>query len=241
MAGRRQTSQAGGGRAGGAEVGRQEAGQSGAPGLTYATRVRSGSELRVLGAQQFTAGLEAFLEVYAAAMGAPLLQLPGRRAIMEQHTGYPSFRAVVVFSSGGAAGHRQSSGSVIGFAYGFHGEPGQWWHDLVRSALAATRGGREAETWTADSFEIAEVHVLPGYQGCGIGHAMMLQLTSGRPERTTLLSTPDAETRARRLYHRLGFADLLTGFNFAGAGPPYAVMGTPLPLRELPQGRSARE
>lgn len=172
-------------------------------------------------------------------MDAPRLQLPGRRAIMEQHTGYPSFRGIVVSSAGEAGGHHRSSGSVIGFAYGFHGAPGQWWHDLVRSALAATRGGREAEVWTADSFEIAEVHVLPGYQGYGIGRAMMLRLTSGRPERTTLLSTPDAETRARRLYHRLGFADLLTGFNFAGAGPPYAVMGTQLPLRESPPGPSA--
>jgi ribosomal protein S18 acetylase RimI-like enzyme len=128
---------------------------------------------------------------------------------------------------------------VIAFAYGFHGERGQWWHDLVRSALIVTHGVREAEAWTLDSFEIAEVHVHPDYQAHGIGHSMMLQLAAGRPERTCMLSTPDAETRARRLYRRLGFTDLLTGFTFAGAGPPYAVMGTPLPIREQRAGTAA--
>ena len=193
--------------------------------------MRYGSELRELGPHQFTVELDGCLEVYAAAMDAPRIQLPGRRSIMEQHTGYPSFRAITVRAGGRPAPWRPHGYPVIAFAYGFHGTRGQWWHDLVHSALTVTRGGPEADAWTADSFEIAEVHVHPDYQGHGIGHAMMLRLAAGRPERTSLLSTPDADTRARRLYHRLGFADLLTGFNFAGAGPPYAVMGTILPLR----------
>jgi ribosomal protein S18 acetylase RimI-like enzyme len=61
---------------------------------------------------------------------------------------------------------------------------------------------------------------------------MMLALTAGRPERTALLSTRDAETPARRLYRSLGFADLLTEFLFPGGGPAYAVMGARLPLAE---------
>lgn len=204
--------------------------------LTYATRVRSGRELRELGAEQFAAELDSFIEVYAAAMGAPRIQLPGRRAIMEQHSGYPSFRAVTVRALVAGPAWRGHRPPVIAFAYGFHGERGQWWHDLVRTALTATHGGAQAEAWTADSFEIAEVHVHPDYQAHGIGQAMMLRLAAGRPERTSLLSTPDADTRARRLYHRLGFTDLLTGFSFAGAGPPYAVMGRPLPLPGDPPG-----
>ena len=201
-------------------------------GLAYATGVRSGPELHELGAHQFATELDAYIEVYAAAMGAPKIQLPGRRAIMEQHTSYPSFRAITVRASYLAGS--VDAGRVVAFAYGFHGGRGQWWHDLVRSALTVAHGSREAEAWTADSFEIAEVHVHPDHQAHGIGRAMMLRLTAGRPERTSLLSTPDADTRARRLYHRLGFGDLLTGFTFAGAGPPYAVMGTHLPFQERP-------
>jgi ribosomal protein S18 acetylase RimI-like enzyme len=119
---------------------------------------------------------------------------------------------------------------LVGFAYGFHGSGGQWWHDVVRRAAASALGARIADDWFGDSLEIAEVHVLPGHQGQGTGLAMMLRLTAGRPERAAVLSTMDANTRARRLYHGLGFTDLLTGFEFPGTDLPYAIMGAPLPL-----------
>ena len=119
---------------------------------------------------------------------------------------------------------------LAGFAYGFHGSRGQWWHDVVRRTATSALGARAADGWFGDSLEIAEVHVLPGYQGRGTGLAMMLRLTAGRPERSAVLSTPDANTKARRLYRGLGFTDLLTGFEFPGTDLPYAIMGAPLPL-----------
>jgi ribosomal protein S18 acetylase RimI-like enzyme len=120
--------------------------------------------------------------------------------------------------------------SLVGFAYGFHGETGQWWHDLVRAALANHHGRRAARDWMSDSFEIAEIHVRPDHQGRGTGHALLLRLTQGRPERTAVLSTMDADTSARRLYRGVGFADLLPGFIFPGAAQPYTIMGATLPL-----------
>ena len=74
------------------------------------------------------------------------------------------------------------------------------------------------------------MHVHPVYRGRGTGLAMLLRLTEGRPERTALLSTMDANTLARRLYRGLGFTDLLANFAFAGTEEPYAIMGAPLPL-----------
>jgi ribosomal protein S18 acetylase RimI-like enzyme len=74
--------------------------------------------------------------------------------------------------------------------------------------------------------------VLPPWQGKGIGRSLLLSLASGRPERTAVLSTADAPTRARRLYRGLGFTDLLTDFRFSGSEPPYAVMGALLPLAD---------
>jgi len=138
---------------------------------------------------------------------------------------------------GGPAGHDGGAHAwggqraLIGFAYGFHGSSGQWWHDVVRQSLAARQGSEAAYHWLDDSFEFAEVHVRPVHQGRGTGRAMMHALAGGRPERTAVLSTPDGQTRARRLYHSLGFADLLPRFSFPGAGPPYAIMGAVLPLR----------
>jgi ribosomal protein S18 acetylase RimI-like enzyme len=191
--------------------------------------VQAELELRELDAGEFLASLDACTSVYAAAMRPPEYQLPGRHSIMERHAGYSAFRAIAVLRI--CIDEPAGDGSLIGFAYGFHGEAGQWWHDLVSQAIANARGRQAADAWLADSFEIAEVHVLPGHQGRGTGLAMMLRLAAGRPERTAVLSTMDAETRARRLYRGLGFTDLLAGFAFAGTDVPYAIMGAPLPLR----------
>lgn len=182
-------------------------------------------ELWELDADQFLANLATCTGIYAAAMGPPDYQLPGRQTIMERHAGYRAFRAIVAVQPSDGA-------PLVAFAYGFHGEAGQWWHDVVNQAVVSRRGEQAARYWLADSFEIAEVHVLPGYQGRGTGLAMMRRLAAGRPERTAVLSTMDADTPARRLYHRLGFTDLIEGFAFAGTEAPYAIMGAPLPLRD---------
>ncbi len=215
-----------------------------------------------MGKARFLTELDTLVEVYAAAMRPPREQVPGRRAIMERHTEFPSFRAVVMTAlpappgSGDGPGQRRGSGDarrpqpgsavgpgsqpgsgrlpIIAFSYGFHGTDGQWWHDLVRSALTRRGGYDLAQTWLGDSFEVAEVHVHPAYQGRGIGRRMVPALLHPRLERTALLSTQDADTRARRLYRGLGFGDLLTGYRFPGTDPPYAVMGAALPLRPGP-------
>jgi GNAT superfamily N-acetyltransferase len=179
--------------------------------------VRAGPELLEIGKARFLAELDSLVEVYAAAMRPPREQVPGRRAIMERHTQFPSFRAVVVTGPGGPPGTgdgpRPGAGRlpVIAFSYGFHGANGQWWHDLVRAALIRLGGQELAQAWLSDSFEVAEVHVHPDYQGRGIGSRMVPALLHPRLERTALLSTQDADTPARRLYRGLGFGDLLTG------------------------------
>ncbi|HVT67817.1 MAG TPA: GNAT family N-acetyltransferase [Trebonia sp.] len=196
---------------------------------------------RSLGPAEFRAAIQELVGVYAAAMNVSDRALPGRQSIMERHAASPEFRGLTALADG----------RLAGFTYGFHGENGQWWHDMVAAALAA-RAGTAVSTagsagqgtpgaWLDDSFEVAELHVLPRWQGRGIGRSLLLSLAAGRPERTAVLSTADAPTRARRLYRGLGFTDLLTDFRFSGSEPPYAVMGAVLPLSaddRLP--RSAR-
>jgi GNAT superfamily N-acetyltransferase len=184
---------------------------------------------RELGPREFRAAIRVLVGVYAAAMNPPDRTLSGREAIMDRHAASPGFR--------GLTAHVDER--LAGFTYGFHGENGQWWHDMVAAALATRSGpgGSAAEyaegapgAWLDDSFEVAELHVLPSWQGKGIGRSLLLSLAAGRPERTAVLSTADAPTPARRLYRGLGFTDLLTDFRFSGSEPPYAVMGALLPL-----------
>ena len=165
--------------------------------------------------------LGAILDVYTAAMDPPFEQLPGRRTIMERHATYPAFRAFVA----------ERRRNVVGFVYGFHGELGQWWHDVVYHALTEAGGSGHAGVWLTDPFEVAELHVHPDYQGRGIGRRLLEEVCAGRPEATVVLSALDQPgSRARRLYQSVGMTDLLTDFEFPGGGPRYAVMAAPLPL-----------
>lgn len=204
---------------------------------TDADRREPSLRLEELDATAFTAELGALVEVYAAAMRVPQAQLPGRRAIMAAHAGYPAFRAFVVtaVSQGGSDGSTEGgppgAGAIVAFGYGFHGARGQWWHDMVRSALNLAEGTAAADEWLADSFEVAELHVHPTHQRQGLGRQLLSQLADGRAERTAVLSTMDTESPARRLYRSLGFRDLLINYRFSGADAPYAVMGATLPLR----------
>jgi GNAT superfamily N-acetyltransferase len=183
--------------------------------------VQIAASVSELPARDFHGVLDSLIAIYAAAMGAQAVELTARRSIMERHAGNPAFRAVVATDE-----HEQ----VVAFAYGFHGTTGQWWHDVVRSAIVRRSGPAATAAWLSDAMEVAEVHVRPDHQAHGIGRRMLLALTEGRAERTAVLSTRDAQSPARHLYRSLGFIDLLTAFQFPGGGPLYAVMGAPLPL-----------
>jgi ribosomal protein S18 acetylase RimI-like enzyme len=203
------------------------AGQSAWPATTL-IGVPGPALLHELSRTDFLTELDALLAVYAAAMLPDPAYLPGRLSIMERHAGHPGFRAIVATAA--------PASQIIGFGYGFRGADGQWWHDVVGAGITAVSGPAVAATWLADAMEIAEIHVRPEFQYQGIGRRLLLTLTAGYAERTAVLSTQDADSPARHLYRSLGFTDLLTGFSFPGGGPPYAVMGAPLPLRRTGQG-----
>ncbi|MBA8953537.1 GNAT family N-acetyltransferase [Actinomadura namibiensis] len=194
--------------------------------------------VREIDRRAFLRRLRPILEVYAAAMRPPPEQLPGRHTIMERHASYPRFRALVAERRPAFPG---LPGTVRGFAYGFHGERGQWWHDVVHQALERRGGPGHAARWLSDAFEVAELHVHPEAQGQGLGRGLLTGLCEGRPETTVVLSTLDGpeDSPARRLYRSVGLVDLLTDFEFPGGGPRYAVMGGRLPLAPYPDPASS--
>jgi GNAT superfamily N-acetyltransferase len=186
------------------------------------------------------AELDSLTDVYLAAMRPSPAQLVSRRSVMERHSRNSGFRALAVCAGDSSEksrpGGAERAGQIIGFSYGFSSADGQWWHDVVFSALTARAGRELAWAWLTDCLEIAEVHVHPDFQHRGIGRSLVLGLAEGRGERTAVLSTPDENSTARRLYRGLGFADLLTGYTFPGSEPEvrYAVMGAALPLHAYP-------
>ncbi|WP_201294909.1 MULTISPECIES: GNAT family N-acetyltransferase [unclassified Nocardiopsis] len=192
------------------------------------------TELRELAPPAFTHAVPALLQVYEAAMRPPPEQLPGRASVMNSHAYYPGFRAVVALRAG----------RPVGFAYGFHGRRGQWWHDTVLEGLRASGREQQARRYLADALEIAEVHVLPEAQNQGVGRAVLHALCRERPERTAVLSTRSGPSAARHLYRSCGFTEVLEDFSFPGSpDAPFSIMAARLPLTgsggRRPRGRSA--
>ncbi|WP_406673081.1 GNAT family N-acetyltransferase [Nonomuraea sp. N2-4H] len=187
-------------------------------------------EFRGAGPAQFTERLDTVIDIYTAAMNPPLDQITGRQTIMRNHATYPYFQCYFAELRDSSPGGGDVEPRIVGFAYGFRGAPGQWWHDVVVRGLADRIGQEAAQAWMGNAFELAEIHVHPDYQGKGIGRRMIKTLCTGRRERTAILSTHDQPTAARHLYASMGFMDLLTKFAFPGGHEEYAIAGRRLPL-----------
>lgn len=169
----------------------------------------------------FRARLPELVEVYVAAMRYPGGVGQGRLALWEEHSRRAHFDCVVAVDA---------SDAIRGLAYGYQGLPGQWWFAEVQRG-AQVRGGH-AEDWLTDFFELTELHVRPDTQGSGLGEILLRRLLDRRTERDVLLSTPEGENRAWRLYRRLGFEDVLRDYRFTGDARPFGVLGRRLPLAE---------
>lgn len=178
-------------------------------------------------ADTFTADLvDACVDVYREAMQATAEEAERRRGLFVRHTLEPGWAAVVARTP------------PVGFAYGFHCAPGQWWYDTVRAGLRGRRR-RAARGWLRDVFCVAELHVRPSAQRRGLGRALMTALLDGRQERSVVLSTPDDAAGARAFYARLGFTELADGFVFPGTPVTYTVLARDLTGTVPDQGRDA--
>lgn len=182
------------------------------------------------------------LGIYVAAMGYPPGTAAHRAPMWAEHmlrAGWQAVAAVGDAPSGAAVGDAPSGtgpacAPLLGIAYGYRGARRQWWCEEVRSGLLASACSATAADALLDGyFELTELHVLPTAQGLGLGEQLLRRLLAERSERSVLLSTPEVpleRNRAWQLYRRLGFADVLRHFRFAGDGRPFAVLGRDLPL-----------
>ncbi|MEU3371780.1 GNAT family N-acetyltransferase [Streptomyces sp. NPDC006711] len=175
-----------------------------------------------VGPLDLAARVDEALAVQAVAFGLGADEVAVRRHIVLRHLTHPGARAL---------GATAPDGRLVGFVYGMPNDRAHWWSTVVEPYLR----NKGAESWLDDAFVITELHVHPGFQGRGLGRALITTITDSATEPRSILSAIDTESPARALYRSLGYRDLAVQVQFPSAARPYAVMGAPLPL---PRGRS---
>ncbi len=177
--------------------------------------------LHAFTSEDFQDRVDELLRVYIAAMRYPDMSVEHRRPTWIEHSRRSGFSCVVALDDADA---------VIGLCYGYTGGGQQWWNSEVRRGMTDA----QARYWMTSYRELTELHVRPDWQGAGIGERMLRAMLEGADEDAVLLSTPEGENRAWRLYRRLGFQDALRHYHFAGDARPFAILGRALPLERHP-------
>ena len=176
------------------------------------------AQLLPLDPSAFRHRISELIAIYLTAMHYPADLAGARSVLWEEHSRRAGFDCVVAIGP---------DDRIRGLAYGYRGAAGQWWYSEVKRGMRAGLHGQ-----LADFFELTELHIHPDWQGRGLGEALLRQLAQNRPEQRMLLSTPEGDNRAWRLYRRLGFTDVLRNYRFTGDPRPFGVLGRELPFPE---------
>ena len=140
--------------------------------------------------------------------------------IITMHLDRPRFRLVA---------EQDDQGRLAGIAYGYHGGPGQWWHDMVAGEMTA----EQRRAWLAPGhFELVELAVRPDLRGHGIGGRLHDAVLEGQ-DGPALLSTQVDNGPALALYRGRGWTTVVPALEFEWG--TYCVMGL-----EAPSGLAER-
>ncbi len=143
-----------------------------------------------------------------------------RSAVWDRHSGRAGFRLARAYAGT----------DLIGFAYGYEGQPGQWWTDNARRVLAP----EVADAWLGGHFELVSIGVLGRARGIGVGRGLLRRITEGLSSRRCLLmTTADEADPARRLYASDGWRVIGPGI-----GEAQVIMAKQMPADSIP-GKAA--
>ncbi|HVH94899.1 MAG TPA: GNAT family N-acetyltransferase [Nocardioidaceae bacterium] len=145
--------------------------------------------------------------VYASVFGDYSDYQTWREAVWDKHSVREGFRLARAYDVD----------VLVGFAYGYTGEAGQWWTDNVRRVLEPD----VAETWLGGHFELVSIGVSHAARHRGVGRGLMHVILEGLPhERLLLMTSSDPSDPARRLYASEGWHVLGPGI-----GAETVIMG----------------
>ena len=132
--------------------------------------------------------------------------------ILPRHVARRGFRFVAA----------EENGRLAGFAYGYEGGAGEWWHDRVAAAL----GPAARREWLGPGhLEFVELQVSPEFEGRGIGGSLHDALLAEARGATAVLSTQRSNERALAFYRRRGWETIVAEMDFGESFEPFVVLG----------------
>jgi ribosomal protein S18 acetylase RimI-like enzyme len=146
---------------------------------------------------------------------------PVYESVFRDYSDYETWREAVWGKHSVRSGFRLARAydgdALVGFAYGYTGQHGQWWTDNAQKALSPD----VAEAWLGGHFELVSIGVLAAARRRAIGRSLMRVLLRDLPhERLLLMTSSDADDPARRLYASEGWHVLGPGI-----GDDTVIMG----------------
>lgn len=136
------------------------------------------------------------LEIWSEVFGAVEDADDWRTSIWEGHRSRAGFRLATA----------REGDRLVGFAWGYTGERGQYWSDFISREV-----GPRVDEWIGGHFEFVELAVVPDARGRGIGRTLHDALLADLPQERALLSTSArADDPAVRLYSSCGWVSLGT-------------------------------
>jgi ribosomal protein S18 acetylase RimI-like enzyme len=176
--------------------------------------VSAGDSTELLSGREALPEAEAVWRCYAAVFDDFNDAETWRAELFERHARRHGYRLAVARDADG----------MVGFAWGYVGEKGQYWTDLVAAALPH----EVVSAWVGGHFELVELAVLRTHRGRGLGRRLLAGVLDGVARRCLLSTVDDERDPAVRLYRSEGWDRL------GSLRPGVQVMGLDL------RGASAR-
>ncbi|WP_102028562.1 GNAT family N-acetyltransferase [Salirhabdus sp. Marseille-P4669] len=134
------------------------------------------------------------------------------RKSLTKHMTYEGFQGIVAYENS----------EVVGFAYGYTSLKGQYYRNLLESALTE----QQQEDWLQDCFEFVELCVKTTARKKGIGTNLHDALFQNVTTQTAILTTQIDNLAARAMYKKLGWEEIKKPF-YPGE-EPYVILGKKL-------------
>lgn len=159
--------------------------------LSRRERVTGAVSIERLDAEAAAAHLDAVLGVWTEAFGPVSDVAEWTATVWERHRTRADYRLALAYDGE----------TLLGFAWGYTGERGQFFSDLVVERLGAAADG-----WVGGHFELVELAVIPTARARGLGTALHDALLADLTHPRALLCTAvDPADPAVRLYVSRGW------------------------------------